>query len=61
MTLDTLVSYAPSLGLEVSLVPVGQARWRNTELPTTSKAASILVAAMPVDLLTELSDLKDAE
>ena len=29
VTLDTFVSYASALGLEVALVPVGQARWQS--------------------------------
>ena len=58
VTLDTFISYASALGLEVSLVPVGQARWQS---PMTNKVASIPVSSKPVDLLTEFSDLKDAE
>ncbi len=58
VTLDTLISYASALGLEVSLVPIGQARWQS---PMTNKVASIPVSSKPVDLLTEFSDLKDAE
>lgn len=61
VTLDTFVSYASSLGLEVSLVPIGQASWQPPVPPMTNKAASMPVAAKPVDLLTEFSDLKDAE
>ena len=58
VTLDTFVSYASALGLEVSLVPIGQARWQSS---MTNKVASIPVSSKPVDLLTEFSDLKDAE
>ena len=58
VTLDTFISYASALGLEVSFVPIGQARWQSS-MP--HKAASILVSSKPVDLLTEFSDLKDAE
>ena len=58
VTLDTFISYASALSLEVSLVPVGQARWQSS---LTHKAASSPVASKPVDLLTEFSDLKDAE
>ncbi|MBK5912895.1 helix-turn-helix domain-containing protein [Rhodocyclus purpureus] len=50
VTLDTFVSYAASLGLEVALVPIGQAMARSASLPTVAK---------PVDLLTEFSDLID--
>ena len=56
--LDTFISYASALGLEVALVPVGQARRQS---PMTNKVASIPVSSKPVDLLTEFSDLKDAE
>jgi transcriptional regulator with XRE-family HTH domain len=58
VTLDTFISYASALGLEVSLVPVGQARWQSS---VTHKAASPPAASKPVDLLTEFSDLKDVE
>ena len=51
VTLDTFVSYAASLGLEVALVPVGQAMQQKLMPP----------AAKPVDLLAEFSDLKDEE
>ena len=56
--MDTFISYASALGLEVALVPVGQARRQS---PMTNKVASIPVSSKPVDLLTEFSDLKDAE
>ena len=58
VTLDTFISYASALSLEVALVPVGQARWQS---PMTNKVASIPVSSKRVDLLTEFSDLKDAE
>jgi len=61
VTLDTFVSYASALGLEVSMVPMGQACWWNPVLPIANMAASTPVATKPFDLLTEFSDLKDAE
>lgn len=50
VTLDTFISYAASLGLEVALVPIGQARVGADVLPP---------AGRPMDLLTEFSDLRD--
>lgn len=63
VTLDTFISYAASLGLEVAVVPVGQAMAQNF-MPTAGgpgKSSLTPPAAKPVDLLTEFSDLMDEE
>lgn len=63
VTLDTFISYVASLGLEVALVPIGQAMGHGN-LPSLSGAwngSSTPRANMPVDLLTEFNDLKDEE
>jgi transcriptional regulator with XRE-family HTH domain len=51
VTLDSFITYATSLGLEVALVPVGQAG-----LFQSKRAAS-----RAADLLTEFAYLKDEE
>lgn len=64
VTLDTFISCAASLGLEVALVPVGQAMGQSLFMPPAAgagKSSLILPAAKPVDLLTEFSDLRDEE
>jgi transcriptional regulator with XRE-family HTH domain len=63
VTLDTFISYAAALGLEVALVPVGQAMGQNLMPPVagSGKGSSTPPAARPVDLLTEFSDLRDEE
>lgn len=63
VTLDTFVSYAASLGLEVALVPVGQTMARSLTPTATSTGKSSLIPprVKPVDLLTEFSDLMDEE
>ena len=51
VTLDTLVSYATALGLEVTLAPIGQGgHWQ-----PMSRARP----ATPLDLLEEFDDLRD--
>lgn len=52
VTLDTFVSYAAALGLEVVLLPIGQTMRRVVSIPQTGK---------PVDLLDEFNDLRDEE
>ncbi|MDR1854726.1 MAG: helix-turn-helix domain-containing protein [Azoarcus sp.] len=52
VTLDTFVSYATALGLEIALVPIGRAA-------TLGPAPEAV--ARPMDLLEELSDLADEE
>lgn len=63
VTLDTFISYAASLGLEVAMVPVGQVMAQSLVPPTagTGKHSLIPPVAKPVDLLTEFSDLRDEE
>lgn len=63
VTLDTFISYAASLGLEVTVAPVGQAMAQNLTHPTADAGKSSLIqpAARPVDLLSEFSDLSDEE
>jgi transcriptional regulator with XRE-family HTH domain len=53
VTLDTLLTYAAALGLELALLPVGQAL---PQLPGDRAAAP---KPAPLDLLTEFEYLKD--
>lgn len=61
--LDTFISYAASLGLEVAVVPVGQAMAQGLMPPAAGPGNGSLIppVAKPVDLLTEFSDLRDEE
>jgi len=61
VTLDTLISYATSLGLEITFVPIGQKQWSLPPLAGPQKGSSLPPARLdqPLDLLTEFSDLKD--
>ena len=63
VTLDTFISYAASLGLEVALVPIGQAMVQGSLPPLTGsgQGTPIPPAGKPVDLLTEFGDLVDEE
>ena len=61
VTLDTFISYAASLGLEMALVPIGQAMGQNLIPLVAGKDSLIPPALKPVDLLTEFSDLRDEE
>lgn len=63
VTLDTFLSYAAALGLEVALVPIGQAMGRRFTPPIAElgTGTSIQPAVKPVDLLTEFHDLRDEE
>ena len=63
VTLDTFISYAAALGLEVALVPVGQAMGQNlmSSVAGSGKGTSTPPAAKPIDLLSEFSDLRDEE
>ncbi len=54
VTLDTLLTYAASLGLEVALVPIGQATVLQPPRPSTAPHP-----AVATDLLTEFEHLKD--
>jgi transcriptional regulator with XRE-family HTH domain len=53
VTLDTFITYASSLGLEVALVPVGR-----TALLQAGQAAN---RSIPLDLLDEFDFLRDAQ
>lgn len=61
VTLDTLISYATSLGLEITFVPIGQKQWSLPSLTASQKGSSLPSARLdqPLDLLTEFSDLMD--
>ena len=50
VNLDTLITYAGALGIELALVPIGQG-----SLPSITSTAY----NQPIDLLAEFSDLKD--
>lgn len=62
VTLDTLIGYAATLGLELVLVPIGQratlAKAAMDRVKTTDDAASPL-GKSPLGLLDEFSDLRD--
>ncbi|MDP2095252.1 MAG: helix-turn-helix transcriptional regulator [Hydrogenophaga sp.] len=53
VTLDTLVSHASALGLEVALVPIGQGKPLLSGLEPTGQPTQVL------DLLAECNDLVD--
>jgi transcriptional regulator with XRE-family HTH domain len=53
VTLDSLVSYASALGLEIALVPIGQASAHDDLIQGHSPAIAL-------DLLSEFDDLQDA-
>jgi transcriptional regulator with XRE-family HTH domain len=61
VTLDTLVTYAASLGLEVTFAPIGQGQLRHPLLASADDAEALPRAGhdSPLDLLTEFGDLKD--
>ena len=60
VTLDTFLTYAASLGLEVALVPVGHAAALQPTLsPGTTPSAAVPPA--PKDLLSEFDHLRDPE
>ena len=63
VTLDTFISYAASLGLEVAVVPVGQGMAQGFMPPAAGPGNRSFIppVAKPVDLLTEFSDLRDEE
>jgi len=56
-TLDTLVSYATALGIELAWVPVG----RSSESVNAALSLSGAAGAARSTLLEELADLKDDE
>ena len=57
VTLDTLLTYAASLGLEIALVPIGQAALQPRS-PADDRGAADAQPAPP-DLLTEFDHLSD--
>ena len=69
VTLDTFISYAVSLGLEVALVPIGQGTGQGAGLgigqgnlpPLSGSGGGVSTppAGKPLDLLTEFNDLRD--
>ena len=63
VTLDTFITYAASLGLDLALVPVGQAMGAGFGQPLRglSTSVSTMPAVKPVDLLSEFADLMDEE
>ncbi len=56
VTLDTLVSYASALGLEVTLAPIGQGLHLR---PGHATAPDVRTGASSLDLLDEFDDLRD--
>ncbi|MFT4099811.1 MAG: helix-turn-helix transcriptional regulator [Burkholderiaceae bacterium] len=60
VTLDTFVTYAAALGLEVALVPIGRAAILQADRPGGERA-SAAAPRRPTDLLSELDHLKDPE
>ncbi len=56
VTLDTLVSYASALGLEVTLAPIGQGHQLK---PGPVTAPDERTVDRPLDLLDEFDDLRD--
>ncbi len=56
VTLDTLISYASALGLEVTLAPIGQSQYLK---PGPVPAPDEHAGSVPLDLLDEFDDLKD--
>ena len=61
VTLDTLISYAASLGLEIAFVPIGQGNLPPLTDPDKGGSLPPAVLDRPLDLLSEFGDLKDAE
>ncbi|MES2090276.1 MAG: helix-turn-helix transcriptional regulator [Pseudomonadota bacterium] len=53
VTLDSFVSYAAALGLEITLVPIGQASKHEASVAGHPQTK-------PLDLLAQFDDLKDA-
>lgn len=58
VTLDTFLTYAASLGLEVALVPLGQSALLQPKMPSDEQTAPAPEPA-PTDLLTEFDHLQD--
>lgn len=60
VTLDTFLTYAGSLGLELALVPIGQAALLEQKR-LSGKSTPPVPESAPIDLLTEFEHLKDPE
>lgn len=60
VTLDSFLTYAASLGLEVALVPLGQAALLQPKTPA-DKRSSTAPEPPPADLLTEFAHLQDRQ
>lgn len=60
VTLDTLLTYAATLGLEIALVPIGQADLLRAKSRADDRAAAA-TRSVPTDLLTEFAHLRDPE
>ena len=56
VTVDTLISYASALGLEVTLAPIGQSQYLK---PGPVPAPDERAGSRPLDLLDEFDDLRD--
>ncbi|MEY5098281.1 MAG: hypothetical protein RJA36_1000 [Pseudomonadota bacterium] len=56
VTLDTLLSYASALGLELTLAPIGQGQYLK---PGPVTAPDVHALDRPLDLLDEFDDLRD--
>jgi transcriptional regulator with XRE-family HTH domain len=57
VNLDTAISYAAALGLELTLAPIGQSQ--AAQKLSGGARATLVPAAASHDLLNEFSDLKD--
>ncbi|MCW5220494.1 helix-turn-helix domain-containing protein [Verminephrobacter aporrectodeae] len=60
VTLDTLLTYAASLGLEVAFLPLGQAALLQPR-PSFGNLISAAPQSTPSDLLTEFDHLRDPQ
>lgn len=60
VTLDTFLTYAASLGLEIALVPIGQAALLQAKQSAPHRSLPASPPA-PVELLAEFDHLKDPE
>ncbi len=60
VTLDTFLTYAAALGLEVALVPIGRAAILQADR-VAGEDTSTAAPWKPTDLLSEFDHLKDPE